>query len=107
VASAGSPSLTYDFDVIIDRLNVDKYMPPKKAAENRPSQASRPGTAHRSGGAQGADVNGNHKAGQLQISNVKAANVRVDVRAKGGNLAIDPLSANPTRVDQRRNQRRC
>jgi len=32
--------------------------------------------------------------GQLQVNNIKAANVRVGMRAKGGQLNVDPLTAN-------------
>ena len=85
----------YDFDVIIDRLNLDQYVPPKKA-EDKPAQPKPAGPEQPIDLAvlKPLDVNGSLKVGQLQVNNVKAANLRVDVRAKDGRLAIDPLSAN-------------
>lgn len=85
----------YDFDVTIDRLNVDRYMPPKKGGE-KPAQGKPAGSEQPIdlSPLQALAVDGSLKVGQLQVSNVKAANVRVDVRAKGGKLTADPLSAN-------------
>ncbi len=40
------------------------------------------------------DLDGSVKIGQLQVNNIKASNVRVDLRAKDGKLTVDPLAAN-------------
>jgi AsmA protein len=87
----------YRFDVAIDQLNVDKYLPPKQA-----STAEKP-----KGGAQqepekpidlsalkSLELEGKLKVGQLQVENVKAANVRVDMKAHKGRLDVNPLAAN-------------
>jgi AsmA protein len=86
----------YDFDVSIDRLNVDKYMPPKKEGE-KPADgkpAAGPEQPIDLSPLKPLDVDGSLKVGWLQVSNVKAANVRVDMRAKDGKLRLDPLLAN-------------
>ncbi|MBU0750596.1 MAG: AsmA family protein [Gammaproteobacteria bacterium] len=86
------------FDVDIDRLNVDKYFPPeKKAAGDKKIGA---------GGTAGAEekidlaalkslkLHGTVKVGQLQVQNVKAANVRLNIKAAQGKLDVAPLSMN-------------
>lgn len=98
----GKPA--YDFDVAIDTLNVDRYLPPKpkQAAAQAPAQ---PGAAAKGGGAgkeapidlsalKPLDLKGSLRVGRLQSSNVKAANVRVDLRARNGRLTVDPLAMN-------------
>jgi len=85
----------YDFDVTIDRLNVDKYLPPKKEGkEPAPGKPAGPEQPIDLSALKPLDVDGSLKLGQLQVSNIKAANVRVDMRAKDGRLTVDPLSAN-------------
>jgi AsmA protein len=87
----------YDFDVTIDRLNLDRYMPPKKAedkpAQDKPAPAG-PEQPIDLSPLKPLDLTGSLKVGALQVNNVKAANVRVDLRAKDGKLTVDPLSAN-------------
>jgi AsmA protein len=88
-------ALRSTFDVAIDKLNVDKYLPPKKAG----------GTANAPAGSQPEqpidfspikklDVAGSVRIGDLTVSNIKAQNVHIDVRAKKGRLEVDPLTAN-------------
>lgn len=95
VANFATPSI--DFDVAADRLNVDRYLPPKKPAQG--------GGAAKDAGAAGAEqpidlsalknlnANGSVRIGALTASNVKAQNVRVDVRAAGGRLDVNPMAA--------------
>jgi AsmA protein len=89
----------YDFDVTIDRLNLDRYMPPRKEtketgdkpAQGKPAAPEQPVDLSP---LKPLDLDGSLKVGQLQVNNIKAANVRVDLRAKDGKLTVDPLSAN-------------
>jgi AsmA protein len=78
------------FDLDIDRLNVDKYLPPKTAATGEKA-AEQPLDFS---AIKGLNASGTVKIGQLQVSNVKAANVRLEIRAAKGRLDIAPLSAN-------------
>lgn len=82
--------LALGFDLDIDRLNVDKYFPPKPAAagEKRPEQPLDFSAL------KGLDANGTVKIGQLQVANVKASNVRLEVKAGNGRLDVAPHSAN-------------
>ena len=100
----GQPA--YDFDVDIDTLNVDRYLPPKpREAAGAPPQTA--GTSSQAKADSEAkeesidlsalkplDLTGVLRVGRLQASNVKAANVRLEVRAKNGRLTVDPLAAN-------------
>ena len=89
----GAPA--YSFDINIDKLNVDKYKPPqesgKPAGEPKPKQPEQPIDFS---ALKTLNVIGSLKIGELTASNVKASNVRVDLRAKDGKLNVDPLSAN-------------
>jgi len=88
----------YDFDVAIDTLNVDRYLPPRPAQpEGAPAQTPPAGGKEKPidlSALKPLDLKGSVRIGRLQASNVKAANVRVDLRAKDGRLSVDPLAAN-------------
>jgi AsmA protein len=87
----------YTFDVVIDQLNVDKYMPPKeKAPAGGPkpeSKGKEPEKPIDLSALKDLNLDGKLKVGQLQVDNIKAANVRVDLRAHNGRLDVNPLAA--------------
>ena len=98
VANWAQPAV--NFDVVADRLNVDRYLPPEKPAAA--PVAGAPG-----GGAAAAaekpidlaalktlNAAGNVKVGALQVQNIKAENVAAGIKAAGGRLDVSPLSAN-------------
>ncbi len=100
VANWSKPAI--GFDVVADRLNVDRYLPPQPAA--KPAAG---GTPAPSGGGAGAaekpidlsplktlNANGTVKIGALQVQNIKADNVNVGLKAAGGRLDVSPISAN-------------
>lgn len=86
--------LALGFDLDIDQLNVDKYLPPAKPGE--------PGKAGKADGdgkldlsaLRGLDVHGAVRIGRFQISHVKASNIKLQVNAAGGKLDIAPHSMN-------------
>jgi len=81
--------LVLGFDVDIDQLNVDKYLPPKKAgAEAKAADGKLDFSA-----LDGLNLHGSVKVGSLQVANVKASNVRLQIKAAGGRLEIAPHSA--------------
>ena len=89
--------LALGFDIDIDKLNVDKYLPPKPAATATapaPAGEKTPAKLLDFSGLKGLNASGVVKIGQLQVSNVKAANVRLEIKAANGKLDIAPLSAN-------------
>jgi AsmA protein len=100
------------FEVEIDRLNLDRYLPAPapggapagKAAAAPAAKEGKPAAA--TGSAAGEDpkvdlsalkplnLSGEARIGSLQVHNAKAAKVRVGVHAAGGHLELAPLSAN-------------
>ena len=81
--------LVLHFDLDLDRLNVDKYLPPKAAAGEKTPEQPLDFSALK-----GLNARGTVKIGQLQVSNVKASNVRLEVKAANGKLEVAPLTAN-------------
>jgi AsmA protein len=98
VAHWSKPAL--NFDVVADRLNVDRYLPPKPAAK----PAAGGGAPAGGSGADGEkpidlaplkalDATGSVKIGALQVQNIKAENVNVGIKAAGGKLDVSPMTA--------------
>jgi AsmA protein len=99
VANWAQPAV--NFDVVADRLNVDRYFPPEKPGAAPAGGAGKPG-----GGAPAAEkpidlaglktlnATGNVKVGALQVQNIKADNVAAAIKAAGGRLDVSPMSAN-------------
>ena len=93
----------YDFDVDIDKLNLDKYTPPKqKGSPPKPAEPSVPSAPKSKEPDKPVDfsplkalnLDGRVKIGELVANNIKASSVRVDLRAKDGKLDVDPMQAN-------------
>lgn len=82
--------LALGFDLDIDKLNVDKYLPPKAAAAGEKA----PEKPIDFSPIKGINASGVVRIGQLQMANVKAANVRLEVKAANGKLDVAPLTAN-------------
>jgi AsmA protein len=94
------------FAVEADRLDVDRYLPPEDApsgAGAAPGGGSAPAKTGPAGKQADAPIDlawlkplqmqGSVKVGQLVVSRIKAANVRVGVQAAGGRLALEPITA--------------
>jgi AsmA protein len=87
--------LALGFDLDIDKLNVDKYLPPKAAAAgSKETDKQAPEKPLDFSAIKGLNASGVVKIGQLQVSNVKAGNVRLEVKAANGKLDVAPLTAN-------------
>jgi len=91
--------LSLGFDLDVNQLNLDKYMPPatpEQAAAAKAKQAA--GTAAEPKldltALNGLNLSGNLKVGALQVSNIKLAQLQAKIRILDGQLAIAPLSAN-------------
>lgn len=83
--------LALGFDLDIDQLNIDKYLPPAKPGEEK--KGAEEGRIDLSA-LKGLNLKGKVKIGKLQVANVKASNVKLEVRAVDGKLDIAPHSMN-------------
>ena len=88
--------LALGFDLDIDKLNIDKYMPPKTAAtaaDKAAAEKKSDDTRLDFSALKGLNLDGLVKIGNLQVSNIKAANIKLPIRATGGRLEVAPHSA--------------
>jgi AsmA protein len=96
IAKFAAPA--YTFDVDIDKLNVDRYLPPAKkepgaAKPAEPKQKEREKPIDLSA-LKPLNANGLLKIGQFQASNVKLSKLRLGLRAVHGKVDLDPVAAN-------------
>jgi len=100
VARAAQPA--YDFDLDIDKLDLDRYLAssekkkpeaaPKKEAPAKPAkEADAPVDLS---GLKGLNAKGRLAIGALQVQGLKLANLKTEVRAADGRAQIGPHSAN-------------
>jgi AsmA protein len=82
----------YTFDIGIDRLDADRYKSkPVAAATPKPEAAEKPIDLS---ALRDLHATGSLRIGALKVENIKASNVRLDIRAAGGKVDVNPLSAN-------------
>jgi AsmA protein len=81
--------LALGFDLDIDQLNVDKYLPPKKAEDKSAKEDKLDFSALK-----GLDVNGAIRIGALQVSKLKLAKLNAKIAIAGGRLDVSPLTLN-------------
>ncbi|MFY8041981.1 MAG: AsmA family protein, partial [Rhodoferax sp.] len=87
--------LVLGFDLDVDKLNVDKYLPPKPAT-NAPAKDA---TVSKEvpidlSALKGHTVNGTIRVGALQVSNLKLEKINARLALAGGKLDVAPLSLN-------------
>ncbi len=78
--------LAATFDLNVDRLNMDRYLPPakKESNPNEPLDLS---------ALKGPTASGKAEIGALTIRRVKLANVKAEIKLAGGKLEVAPHSA--------------
>jgi AsmA protein len=93
------------FDVTADRLNVDRYLPPKTSPPpaggttspapggSSPGGARQPEQPFDLSALKTLNAAGTVKIGALQVSNLKAEQVALGIKAAGGKLDVNPMSA--------------
>lgn len=90
--------LALGFDLTIDRLNVDKYFPPKPAvaasSTGAAGQASAGDAPLNFSALRGLNLHGVARIGSLQVKNLKFSQLNATLKAANGWLDIAPLSAN-------------
>ena len=89
----------YNFDVDIDKLNVDRYMaasaqPAKDAKKGPEKPAAQQETPVDLSALKGLNANGKLHVGALQARGLKVAEVRAEVKVANGRADIAPHSAN-------------
>ncbi|HXZ95805.1 MAG TPA: AsmA family protein [Burkholderiales bacterium] len=85
------------FDLEIDKLDVDHFLPPKqpgKQAEAGQAEAKQQEKPLDFSALKTFNANGSLRVGNLKAANIKAEHVRADLKAANGKLDINPLSAN-------------
>ncbi len=89
--------LALGFDLDIDQLNVDKYLPPAPAKAT--DKAGKAGESADGGkldfaALKGLDVHGAIRIGSLQVSKLKLAKLNAKINIAGGRLEVAPLTLN-------------
>jgi AsmA protein len=86
----------YTFDVNIDRLDADRYLPEPAPAGKGPSKApgKEPEKPFDLSWLKDLNASGTLRIGSLKVTNVKSSNVRLDVKAANGRLDLNPIAAN-------------
>jgi AsmA protein len=89
------------FDLTLDRIDVDRYLPPP-AQEEKTGGTGAPGGEEKKGSASKPDygplqklvLDGKLKIGQLTAANMKIADIAAHIQAENGRITVDPLSMN-------------
>lgn len=93
ISGFASPAIRFDVDV--DQIDVDRYLP-QQAGGGKPAGAQKqPGkeAPFDLTGLRNLRAAGTLKVGALKANNVRASNVRMDVKANGGRVEVNPLTA--------------
>ena len=96
VAVNGFAEPAIGFDVDVDQFDADLYMPKKTPSEAKAGapKASEPEQPLDLSALRKLNLDGSLRIGSLKVANVKSSNVRLDVKARNGQVNVAPLSAN-------------
>jgi AsmA protein len=96
IAMNGFASPVINFELDIDQLDVDRYLPPQPAAAKGAAggASKQPEKPFDLSGLRNLRANGTLRIGSLKIANVKASNVKLDIKAAGGRVDVNPIAAN-------------
>ncbi len=84
-----------DFALDVDKLNVDKYLPPPAPASDKaPGEKKAAESELDFSALKALTLNGLMKIGDLQVSHLKMSNIKMQMRAANGKLEVAPHSAN-------------
>ncbi|HUW26500.1 MAG TPA: AsmA family protein [Gallionella sp.] len=82
------------FDVDIDQFDADLYLPKKSEVEGKSKPGDQPEQPIDLSALRKLNLDGSLRIGSLKVANVKSTNVRLDVKARNGQVNVAPLSAN-------------
>jgi AsmA protein len=101
--SASAPAFagpTVRFDLAVNGMDVDRYLPPPAEDEGESAAAATPGEAAGAGAAQlpmdllrALDIRGELDVGRLRVSGLRLSDIRMAVDGRDGRIRIHPLSA--------------
>ena len=88
--------LAVAFDVDLDQLNIDRYLPPAptSATTAAPQNDTAADTLMDVSALKGLTASGNVRMGALQVAKLKFQKINAKVALAGGRLALDPVSLN-------------
>jgi AsmA protein len=89
----GFASPAMRFDVEMDQLDVDRYLAPAPAGGTRKPAAGGPEPRFDLTGLRALRADGALKIGSLKANNVRGSNVQLAVKANGGRVNLDPVTA--------------
>jgi AsmA protein len=84
----------YTFDIDVDQLDADRYLPKADPKAKPDPKAKQPEQPFDLAALKDLNASGSIRIGSLKAANVKASKVRLDVKAAKGRLDVNPLSAN-------------
>ena len=92
------PAQAYVFDLRVDAIDMDRYLPPPKTGPQKgPKPAGpAPGTAPAPlplDQLRALNLSGKFALGKLKISNLRLQDIQVQARAKDGLISMDPMTA--------------
>jgi AsmA protein len=92
---AGFATPAVNFDVEIDQLDVDRYLPQPAGVGQTAGAGKQPEREQPFdlSGLRDLRASGTLKIGALKANNVRASNVRLDLKANGGRVDVNPLAA--------------
>jgi AsmA protein len=91
VAGFATPAISFDVD--LDRLDVDRYLTHAPAGGKPKPAATGPEPRFDLSGLRALRAEGALKIGSFKANNVKGSNVRLTVKANGGRVVLDPVTA--------------
>ena len=80
------------FKVEVDQVDADLYLPKKAASPAKPG--NQPGPPLDLSALRNLNLDGSLHIGSLKVANIKSTNVRLDIKARNGQMSVAPLSAN-------------
>jgi AsmA protein len=80
------------FDLQLDQIDIDRYLPPKPAAGTAGPSAGAPAPKTDYTPLRRLELNGKARIGRLAVSRARAEEVSLKITAKDGILALDPFA---------------
>ncbi len=97
VTVANFPAPAIGFDIHLDAIDADRYLPPSEAEAGKPAAPATPGTAASGAGQlplealRALNMDGKARLGKLTLANLHFSDLALDVKAKGGVIRLSPI----------------